>query len=85
MNAISSNCCRLSADTAAKLPVNANLIRNSVPFNAEADSLNCAILAPEVTPICPLTDLAHHGSAVAHRIYDKNFLLRPEVARLQSP
>uniref|UniRef100_UPI0032B2367F phenylacetic acid degradation bifunctional protein PaaZ n=1 Tax=uncultured Aquincola sp. TaxID=886556 RepID=UPI0032B2367F len=27
-----------------------NLIRHSVPFNAEADSLNCAILAPDVTP-----------------------------------
>lgn len=39
-----------SADTAAKLRVNPNLIRNSVPFNAEADSLNCAILAPDVSP-----------------------------------
>ncbi|OEO25961.1 phenylacetic acid degradation bifunctional protein PaaZ [Pseudomonas sp. J237] len=39
-----------SADTAAKLRVNHNLVRNSVPFNAEADSLNCAILAPDVTP-----------------------------------
>ncbi len=39
-----------SADTAAKLRANANLLRNGVPFNAEADSLNCAILAPDVTP-----------------------------------
>ena len=39
-----------SADTAAKLRVNANLVRNSIPFNAEADSLNCAILADDVTP-----------------------------------
>ena len=39
-----------SADTAAKLRVNANLVKNSIPFNAEADSLNCAILAPDVTP-----------------------------------
>ncbi|MGH8808232.1 MAG: phenylacetic acid degradation bifunctional protein PaaZ [Noviherbaspirillum sp.] len=39
-----------SADTAAKLRVHPNLIRQSVPFNAEADSLNCAILAPDVTP-----------------------------------
>jgi len=39
-----------SADTAAKLRVHANLVRQSIPFNAEADSLNCAILAPEVTP-----------------------------------
>jgi oxepin-CoA hydrolase/3-oxo-5,6-dehydrosuberyl-CoA semialdehyde dehydrogenase len=39
-----------SADTAAKLRTNRNLIANSVPFTAEADSLNCAILAPDVTP-----------------------------------
>ena len=39
-----------SADTAAKLRVRPNLIANSVPFNAEADSLNCAVLADDVTP-----------------------------------
>ena len=39
-----------SAGTAAKLRGNANLIRESVPFTAEADSLNAAILAPDVTP-----------------------------------
>ncbi len=39
-----------SADTAARLRANANLIARSIPFNAEADSLNCAILAPDVTP-----------------------------------
>lgn len=39
-----------SADTAAKLRVTPNLIRNSVPFTAEADSLNCSILGPDVTP-----------------------------------
>ncbi|MGH8795869.1 MAG: phenylacetic acid degradation bifunctional protein PaaZ [Caldimonas sp.] len=39
-----------SADTAAKLRSNRNLIAKSIPFNAEADSLNCAILAPDVTP-----------------------------------
>lgn len=39
-----------SADTAARLRGNANLIARSVPFNAEADSLNCAILAPDVAP-----------------------------------
>jgi oxepin-CoA hydrolase/3-oxo-5,6-dehydrosuberyl-CoA semialdehyde dehydrogenase len=39
-----------SADTAAKLRVHPNLVRQSVPFNAEADSLNCAILAPDVGP-----------------------------------
>ena len=39
-----------SADTAAKLRVHPNVVKNSIPFNAEADSLNCAILAPDVTP-----------------------------------
>ncbi|MCL1962045.1 MAG: phenylacetic acid degradation bifunctional protein PaaZ [Desulfovibrionaceae bacterium] len=39
-----------SADTAAKLRAHPNLIRHSIPFNAEADSLNCAILAPDVAP-----------------------------------
>jgi len=39
-----------SADTAARLRVRPNLIANSVPFNAEADSLNCAVLADDVTP-----------------------------------
>ncbi len=39
-----------SADTAARLRAHPNLIARSVPFNAEADSLNAAILAPEVTP-----------------------------------
>ena len=46
-----------SADTAAKLKANANLIRESVPFTAEADSLNAAILAPDVTPDDPEFDL----------------------------
>jgi len=39
-----------SADTAALLRVHPNIVRQSVPFNAEADSLNCAILADDVTP-----------------------------------
>ncbi|HWP20095.1 MAG TPA: phenylacetic acid degradation bifunctional protein PaaZ [Burkholderiaceae bacterium] len=39
-----------SADTAARLRAHPNLLRHAVPFNAEADSLNCAILAPDVTP-----------------------------------
>ena len=39
-----------SADTAARLRVNPNLIRRSIPFNAEADSLNCSVLAPDVEP-----------------------------------
>ena len=39
-----------SADTAARLRTHPNLVRRSIPFNAEADSLNCAILAPDVSP-----------------------------------
>ena len=39
-----------SADTAANLRSQPHLVRQGVPFNAEADSLNCAILAPDVTP-----------------------------------
>lgn len=46
-----------SAETAAKLRVNPNLVRHAVPFNAEADSLNCAILTPEITPDDPEFDL----------------------------
>lgn len=46
-----------SASTAAKLKVTPNLINNAVPFNAEADSLNCAILAPDVTVDSPEFDL----------------------------
>ena len=46
-----------SADTAAMLRVNRNLIRRSVPFNGEADSLNCAILAPDVLPGDPEFEL----------------------------
>ncbi len=39
-----------SADTAAKLRATPNLVQRSIPFNAEADSLNCAVLAPDVSP-----------------------------------
>ncbi|MGO4380430.1 phenylacetic acid degradation bifunctional protein PaaZ [Pseudoduganella sp. RAF53_2] len=46
-----------SADTAAKLRSNSNILNNSIPFTAEADSLNCAILAPDVTPDDPEFDL----------------------------
>ncbi|MFN7643146.1 MAG: phenylacetic acid degradation bifunctional protein PaaZ [Burkholderiales bacterium] len=37
-----------SADTAARLRTHPNLVRCSVPFNAEADSLNAAILGPDI-------------------------------------
>lgn len=46
-----------SAQTAARLRVTPNLVANSIAFNAEADSLNCAILAPDVTPDMPEFDL----------------------------
>jgi len=46
-----------SADTAAKLRTRPNLVLNSVPFNAEADSLNCAILSDDVLPDDPEFDL----------------------------
>lgn len=39
-----------SAHTAAKLRAHPNIIERSIPFNGEADSLNCAILAPDVSP-----------------------------------
>ena len=39
-----------SASTAATLRTHRNVVAQSIPFNAEADSLNCAILAPDVTP-----------------------------------
>lgn len=46
-----------SAETAAKLRVHPNLVRNSIPFNAEADSLNCCVLGPDVTPDDPEFEL----------------------------
>jgi oxepin-CoA hydrolase/3-oxo-5,6-dehydrosuberyl-CoA semialdehyde dehydrogenase len=46
-----------SADTAALLRVHPNVVRHSIPFNAEADSLNAAILAPDCTPDTPEFDL----------------------------
>jgi len=46
-----------SAETAAMLRANPHLIRASVPFTAEADSLNCAVLAPDVLPSDPEFDL----------------------------
>ncbi len=46
-----------SADTAAKLRTHPNLVGRSIPFNAEADSLNAAILGPDITPDDPEFDL----------------------------
>ncbi|MEO6362778.1 MAG: phenylacetic acid degradation bifunctional protein PaaZ, partial [Caldimonas sp.] len=46
-----------SAETALKLRGNANLLARSIPFNAEADSLNAAILGPDIAPDDPEFDL----------------------------
>jgi len=46
-----------SADTALQLRSHPNVLRRSVLFNAEADSLNSAILGPEVKPGQPEWDL----------------------------
>ncbi|SMD24402.1 phenylacetic acid degradation bifunctional protein PaaZ [Kibdelosporangium aridum] len=46
-----------SASTAQRLRTHENIVRRSVRFNAEADSLNCSILGPDVTPGTPEFDL----------------------------
>jgi oxepin-CoA hydrolase / 3-oxo-5,6-dehydrosuberyl-CoA semialdehyde dehydrogenase len=46
-----------SADTAAMLRAHPRLVRENVPFNAEADSLNCAILGPDAAPGTPEFEL----------------------------
>jgi len=42
-----------SATTGQKLRTHPNLIKHSIPFNMEADSLNCAILGATVSPTDP--------------------------------
>jgi oxepin-CoA hydrolase / 3-oxo-5,6-dehydrosuberyl-CoA semialdehyde dehydrogenase len=39
-----------SAATGSKLKANENILRNNVPFNLEADSLNCIVLGNDVEP-----------------------------------
>ncbi|MFK7854315.1 MAG: phenylacetic acid degradation bifunctional protein PaaZ [Granulosicoccus sp.] len=46
-----------SADTALHLRSNANILRNSVRFVAEQDSLNASVLGPDVTLEAPEFDL----------------------------
>ncbi len=46
-----------SASTGQMLKGHKNIIAKSVPFTMEADSLNCSILAPDVTPDMPEFDL----------------------------
>ncbi|MEF2277169.1 phenylacetic acid degradation bifunctional protein PaaZ [Deinococcus sp. YIM 134068] len=42
-----------SAATASKLKVHPTIVGRSVPFNTEADSLNCIVLGESVTPEAP--------------------------------
>lgn len=46
-----------SASTGIMLKSKPNIIRNAVPFNMEADSLNCAILGKDAAPGTPEFDL----------------------------
>ncbi|RFU36772.1 phenylacetic acid degradation bifunctional protein PaaZ [Actinomadura logoneensis] len=46
-----------SADTAARLRAHPVVVRRSVRFNAEADSLNCSVLGPDAAPGTPEFDL----------------------------
>lgn len=46
-----------SASTGQKLRSHANIIAKSIPFTMEADSLNCCILAPDVSADDPEFDL----------------------------
>src|SRR5437879_2566540 len=46
-----------SADTAARIRSNANVLRRSVRVNIEADSINSAILGPDCAPGTDLFDL----------------------------
>ncbi len=46
-----------SAATGRMLKAHPNIINEAIPFNMEADSLNCAVLAPDATPDTPEFDL----------------------------
>ena len=46
-----------SAETAARIRSNPNVVRRSTRVNIEADSINSAILGPDVTPATDLFDL----------------------------
>ena len=46
-----------SAATGLLLKSNPNILRNAVPFNMEADSLNCIVLGEDVTPGLPEWDI----------------------------
>jgi oxepin-CoA hydrolase / 3-oxo-5,6-dehydrosuberyl-CoA semialdehyde dehydrogenase len=46
-----------SASTGLMLKSNPNILRENVPFNLEADSLNCIVLGDDVTPEMPEWDI----------------------------
>jgi oxepin-CoA hydrolase / 3-oxo-5,6-dehydrosuberyl-CoA semialdehyde dehydrogenase len=46
-----------SASTGLMLKSNPNILGNAVPFNMEADSLNCIVLGEDVTPDMPEWDI----------------------------
>lgn len=46
-----------SLETSMRLQSHPGLLRSAVPFTAERDSLNCAILGPDATPETPEFDL----------------------------
>ncbi len=46
-----------SASTGLMLKSNPNILRENVPFNLEADSLNCIVLGNDVTPEMPEWDI----------------------------
>jgi oxepin-CoA hydrolase/3-oxo-5,6-dehydrosuberyl-CoA semialdehyde dehydrogenase len=46
-----------SASTGLQLKSNPNILRENVPFNLEADSLNCIVLGNDVTPEMPEWDI----------------------------
>lgn len=46
-----------SLETSMRLQSHPGLLRNAVPFMAERDSLNCAVLGPDATPETPEFDL----------------------------
>jgi oxepin-CoA hydrolase/3-oxo-5,6-dehydrosuberyl-CoA semialdehyde dehydrogenase len=46
-----------SASTGHKLKSNANILENNVPFNLEADSLNCIVMGEDVEPGMPEWDI----------------------------
>lgn len=46
-----------SASTGLMLKSNPNILRENVPFNLEADSLNCIVLGDDITPEMPEWDI----------------------------